>query len=170
VNLPAKSKMIAPRYRGITEEQVPTLEKDGVKIKVIAGRIDETEGPVRDLIVDVEYYDVELEAEKAFKHTTNRDCTAFVYAFEGSAYSHNALIKPEHCAAFGDGDIVNIRTKSGTRFLFVKGRPLKEPVAWGGPFVMNTEEELALAFQELEEGTFIKTGKTVKPSTDFYRE
>ncbi len=169
VNLPAKRKMIAPRYRGITKKQVPTLEKDGVTIKVIAGRIDETKGPVQDLMVEVEYYDVELEAEKAFNHTTGRDCTVFVYLFEGSAYSQNTLINSGHCAAFGDGDSVKIRTKDGTRFLFVKGRPLKEPVVWGGPIVMNTEEELALAFQELEEGTFIKTGKTVKPSTGFYR-
>ncbi len=68
------------------------------------------------------------------------------------------------CAVFGEGDLVKIGSKEGGRFLFVSGEPLKEPVAWRGPIVMNTQEELDKAFEELDMGTFIKTKKPVKPS------
>ena len=76
----------------------------------------------------------------------------------------------KHCVLFGEGDSVKIGTTSGFRFLLVSGKPLKEPVAWGGPIVMNTEKELVEAFQELEEGSFIKTGRNVRPSRGFYQE
>jgi len=169
VNLPAEKKMIVPRYREIAKDQIPTLEKEGAEIKVIAGMIDGTEGPVQDLVVDVEYFDVRLAAGKAFEHVTERECTAFAYVFEGSGFSDGTSIESQQCALFGEGDTVKIGTKDGLRFLFVSGKPLDEPVAWGGPIVMNSQEELAKAFQELEEGTFIKTGRTVKPSRSFYR-
>jgi redox-sensitive bicupin YhaK (pirin superfamily) len=169
VNLTAKKKMTSPRYRGIIKDQIPALEKEGAKINVIAGRINNTEGPVQDLMVDVEYFDVELEAGKAFEHKTKEDWKVFAYVVRGSAVSNDTLIKSEHCAIFSDGDIVKIGTRDGVRFLFITGKPLGEPVAWGGPIVMNTEEELAKAFQELEEGTFIKAGRTVETSRGFYR-
>lgn len=170
VNLPAEKKMIAPRYRGIIKDQIPVLDKDGGKIKVIAGRIDETEGPIQDLVVDVEYFDVELKGSETFEHPTDRSHNVFAYAVEGAGYCEDLIIKSKRCVIFGEGDFVKIDTASGFRFLLVSGKPLREPVAWGGPIVMNTEKELAKAFQELEEGTFIKTGRTVKPSRDFYRE
>lgn len=169
VNLPAEKKMMTPRYRGITRDQIPTLEKEGAKIRVVAGRIDEVEGPVRDLVVRIGYFDVLLAAGKAFVHSTDRDDRVFAYAVEGSAYSQSTQIKPFHCGVFGEGDSVKIETKDGVRFLLVIGEPLKEPVAWGGPIVMNSEEGLAKAFRELEEGTFIKAGKTVDASRGFYR-
>jgi quercetin 2,3-dioxygenase len=84
VNLPLKKKMIAPKYRGIEKQQIPVLEKDGSKIKVIAGKVDETEGPVRDLAINIEYFDVELDAEKTFKHQTPKNDTVFAYLVEGS--------------------------------------------------------------------------------------
>ena len=70
VNLPAKKKMVDPKYRGIVKEQIPMAQKDGVKIKVIAGKVDGTQGPVRDLAIDIEYFDVELASEKTFEHAT----------------------------------------------------------------------------------------------------
>lgn len=170
VNLPAEKKMIAPRYRGITKDQIPILDKDGVKIRVIAGSIDETEGPIQDLVVNVEYFDVELKGSETFEHPTDRSLNVFVYAVEGAGFCEDQIIKSKRCAVFGDGDLVKIGAMNGFRFLLVSGKPLREPVAWGGPIVMNTEEELAETFQELREGTFIKTGRTVRPSRDFYRE
>lgn len=169
VNLPAKKKMIVPKYRGITKHQIPLLKREGAEIKIIAGKIDEVEGPVQDLVVDVEYFDVTLAAEKTFECSSERGSTAFLYVIEGSGYVEDKLIESEHCALFGDGDTVGVRTEDGIRFLFVQGKPLGEPVAWGGPIVMNTEEELARAFEELEEDKFIKDGGTVKPSRDFYQ-
>jgi hypothetical protein len=169
VNLPARKKMIVPKYRGITKHQIPSLKREGAEIKIIAGKIDGVEGPVQDLVVDVEYFDVTLAVEKTFERSSERGSTAFLHVIEGSGYVEDKLIESEHCALFGDGDTVGVRTEDGIRFLFVQGKPLGEPVAWGGPIVMNTEEELARAFEELEEGKFIKDGGAVKPSRHFYR-
>jgi redox-sensitive bicupin YhaK (pirin superfamily) len=169
VNLPAKKKMIPPRYRGITKDQIPTLEKEGTKIKVIAGSIDNTEGPVQDLAVDVEYFDIELKAGKTLEHPTKKGRNAFAYVIHGSANSQDTQIEPERRALLNDGDTVRMTTQEGAHFLLITGEPLKEPIAWGGPIVMNTREQLNKAFQELDEGTFVKTGKRTEASRNFYR-
>jgi redox-sensitive bicupin YhaK (pirin superfamily) len=157
VNLPAKKKMIDPKYRGITKEQIPTLQKNVLKAKLIDGKIDGVEGPVRDLAINIEYFDIELAETKTFEHPTHRSNTVFAYVVNGSIEVQDKTIIQGHCAVFGEGESVKIGSKKGARFLFASGEPLKEPVAWGGPIVMNTEEELETAFDELEEGTFIKT-------------
>ena len=164
VNLPAKKKMIDPKYRGIEKEQIPTVQKNGITIKVIAGKIDGIEGPVCDLAIDIEYFDVELAEAKTFEHATHRNNTVFAYVVNGSIEVHDKTITMGHCAVFGEGDLIKIGSKKGAHFLFVSGEPLKEPVAWGGPIVMNTEEELERAYDELDEGTFIKTTKPAKLS------
>jgi quercetin 2,3-dioxygenase len=169
VNLPAKEKMIDPKYRGITKNQIPTIEREGAKIKVIAGEINGVVGPVGDLVVDVEYFDVTLPAGNTFEHAPKKGYKSFAYVIEGTGYTDGATIEPQHCVLFAEGENVKINAKAGSRFLFVSGKPLNEPVAWGGPIVMNTQEELDRAFQELDEGSFIKTTKIVKPSKDFYR-
>jgi redox-sensitive bicupin YhaK (pirin superfamily) len=169
VNLPAEEKMIPPKYRGVATDQIPTVERDGAEIKVIAGMIDRTMGPVKDLMVAVEYFDVKLAPGKAFECATERSRNVFAYVFDGSSLVEDQLIESRQCALFGEGDSVRLGTERGARFLFVSGRPLNEPVAWGGPIVMNTQDELENAFQELRQGTFIKAGKKVKPSEGFYR-
>jgi quercetin 2,3-dioxygenase len=157
VNLPAKKKMIAPKYRGIEKQQIPVLEKDGSKIKVIAGKVDGTEGPVRDLAINIEYFDVELDAGKTFAHDTLRNDTVFAYVVEGSIGIGSKKILQGQCAVLSEGDLVKIGSiGGGARFLFASGEPLNEPVAWRGPIVMNTEEELDKAFEELNSNTFIK--------------
>jgi len=163
VNLPAKKKMIDPKYRGIEKQQIPVLEKDGSKIKIIAGRVDGTEGPVRDLAINIEYFDVELDARKIFNHATSKNDTVFAYVVEGSIEIGRKKISQGQCAVFGEGDLVKIVSNGGARFLFVSGEQLNEPVAWRGPIVMNTEEELGKAFEELDSGTFIKVKNSVKP-------
>jgi redox-sensitive bicupin YhaK (pirin superfamily) len=163
VNLPAKKKMTDPKYRGIEKEQIPTIQKNGSKIKVIAGRISGTEGPVRDLAIDIEYLDVELTAGKTFERATPKKCTVFAYVVNGSIGVQDRTVMQGHCVVFGEGDFVRIASKEDTRFLFVAGEPLKEPVAWRGPIVMNTQEELDKAFEELDEGAFIKTTKSTNP-------
>jgi redox-sensitive bicupin YhaK (pirin superfamily) len=169
INLPAKAKMTAPKYRGVIKDQIPTMRKEKAEIKLIAGLINGTNGPVQDLAVDVEYFDVKLAAGGAFEHSTKKGYTTFAYVFEGSGHSRDISIKSQECALFDEGTTVKIETKEGLRFLFASGKPLTEPVAWGGPIVMNTQQELTKAFQELEDNTFIKTGDTIKPSTSFYR-
>jgi hypothetical protein len=157
VNLPAKKKMVNPKYRGIEKEQIPMVQKDDMKIKVVAGEIDGTRGPVRDLAIDIEYFDVELTSGKTFEHSTAKDDTVFAYIVEGSVEVKGKTITQGQCAVFEKGDLVKISSKNEAHFLYVSGEPLNEPVAWRGPIVMNTEEELAIAFEELDAGTFIKT-------------
>jgi redox-sensitive bicupin YhaK (pirin superfamily) len=157
VNLPAKKKMVDPKYRGIVKAQIPTAQKDGVTIKVIAGQVNGTQGPVRDLAIDTEYFDVDLSAGKTFEHKTAKNDTVFAYIIEGSVEFQDETITHGHCIIFDEGESVKIGSKDGSRFLFVTGEPLNEPVAWRGPIVMNTDEELDQAFEELDDGTFIKT-------------
>lgn len=163
VNLPAKKKMVDPKYRGIVKEQIPMVQKDGVKIKVIAGKMDGTQGPVRDLAIDIEYFDVKLASGKTFEHTTTKEDTVFAYIVEGSVEVQGKTITQGQCIVFGEGDFAKISSKNISRFLFVSGEPLSEPVAWRGPIVMNTQEELDQAFEELDAGTFIKTKRSLDP-------
>jgi redox-sensitive bicupin YhaK (pirin superfamily) len=114
------------------------------------------------------YFDVNLPAGNSFEHTPKKSYKSFAYVIEGTNYASGKTIEPQHCALF-DEEEIKIETKAGSRFLFISGKPLNEPVAWGGPIVMNTQEELEKAFRELDEGNFIKTNKTIKPSKDFYR-
>jgi redox-sensitive bicupin YhaK (pirin superfamily) len=167
VNLPAKKKMTAPKYRGIEKQEVPTIQKNGLKIKVLAGKIDGKEGPVRDLAIDVEYLDVELTARKAFEHAIPENRKVFTYVVNGSIEVRDKVIEQGHCAVFGKGDTVRIGTKEGVHFLFVTGEPLKEPVAWRGPIVMNTQAELTKAFAELDQGNFIKIATPTNPTKSF---
>ena len=164
VNLPAKKKMMDPKYRGIESEQIPMVQKNGVKIKVIAGRVDGAEGPVRDLAIAVEYFDVELAPGKAFDHPVSKSSTVFAYVVNGAIEVLDKTTMQGQCAVFGKGDLVKLDSKLGGRFLFASGAPLREPVAWRGPIVMNTQEELDKAFEELDMGTFIKTKQLAKPS------
>jgi len=161
VNLPASEKMMNPRYREVKMDQIPQHSPEkGVDVKVVAGQIEGTKGPVRDLVVEAEYLDVSLAPKKQFDHNIRRGDTALSYIFEGDGQFDNKRERTygeQGLVLFGDGDSVSIKAGAdGLRFLMISGRPLKEPVAWGGPIVMNTEEELDLAFRELREGTFIK--------------
>lgn len=161
VNLPASKKMMDPRYREVKSAQIPIANiTEGVEAKVIAGEVDGVKGPVRDLVVSAEYLDVKMEPDRVFERTAPEGFTQIAYLFEGDAVLHPDA--RDHAlkgtlAVFGEGRSVRIKAgASGARFLFVSGKPLREPIAWGGPIVMNTDEELDRAFEELRQGTFIK--------------
>jgi quercetin 2,3-dioxygenase len=177
-NLPASHKMMEPRYRGIVSNEIPEVTlKGGVRVKVICGEVGGVKGPVRDIVIDPAYFDVTVPPETTFSHYINRGHKVFAYVLEGEAYfdlernafSHevvganyfdmnrSCLCAAENLVLYEDGDEVNISTqKRPVRFLLVSGRPINEPVAWYGPIVMNTQEELRVAFEEYEKGTFIK--------------
>ena len=116
------------------------------------------------MAINIEYFDVELAAGKIFEHAIPKNYTVFAYVVDGSIEVQDKTIMQGQCAVFGEGDFVKIGSRNGSRFLFVSGEPLKEPVAWRGPIVMNTQEELDKAFEELDRGTFIKTKKIATPS------
>ena len=166
VNLPASKKMMPPRYRGITEKLIPTSTPTrGVGIKVIAGKAARAEGPVRDLVVETEYIDVDMKPHAELEHPIVKGNKAFAYVFEGQGFfdpDNRYPVVAENLVIFGDGDhIISRASKGGMRFLLVSGKPIGEPVAWRGPIVMNTEKELDRAFEEYWGGKFIKqaTGK-----------
>ncbi len=160
VNLPAAEKMKSPRYRGIRAADVPLgTGPEGVWVKVIAGRYGKLRGPVQNISADPEYLDVEMPAGAAFKHEIPAERRAFAYVVTGGG-----VFDPDgrpavrgRAVLFGDGDGVVARAgDSGLRFILVSAPPLREPVAWRGPIVMNTEAELDLAFREYRDGTFLK--------------
>jgi hypothetical protein len=160
-NLPALHKMIDPRYRGIAAADIPTEQAPGALVRVICGKVGSSAGPVRDVLIEPEYLDVSLEAGAAWTHPAQLGHTVFAYLFEGSGRFEESgdLLDADHgtIVLFGDGDMVSVGAgASGARFLLMSGRPLHEPIAWRGPIVMNTREELDTAWRELDEGTFVK--------------
>jgi len=162
-NLPASHKMMAPRYREIRSEQIPSVSPaDGVTIGIICGRVNGIDGPVREIVIDPEYLDVTLAPERGYDHPVKAGHRVFSYLLEGEARfggPGDKAIGAETVALFGDGDTVRIVTgTSAARLLLISGKPIGEPIAWGGPIVMNTREELARAFEEYRDGTFLSHG------------
>jgi quercetin 2,3-dioxygenase len=153
--------MMDPRYRDVKREHIPVVNlKNGVEIRVICGDVAETKGPVKDVVIDPQYLDVAVPRDSEFIHAVKRGHTAFAYIFEGSGRFDDQKAKSvarENLILFSDGDQVAVRTgEEPVRFLLISGRPIGEPVAWRGPIVMNTQEELKVAFDEYRKGTFIK--------------
>jgi quercetin 2,3-dioxygenase len=160
-NLPRANKMMAPRYRDVNSADIPRVElPGGVVVRVLCGRVGGRQGPVRDIVTDPEYLDVSVPAGASFAHPTQRDHTVFAYVFEGRGvfdYQSDKLLGDGTVVLFEEGDQVVAKAgKEPVRFLLVSGKPIGEPVAWHGPIVMNTQEELETAFAEYENGTFLK--------------
>jgi redox-sensitive bicupin YhaK (pirin superfamily) len=160
-NLPAKDKMMPPRYQEIQSIDIPEIVRpNGVCIKLICGEVDGLRGPVRDIVITPEYLDVSMPSYTDFRHATRLGDTVFAYVFGGQAcfcQKHQTLADDGSVVLFGDGDEICVSTQgSAARFLLISGKPLDEPVAWKGPIVMNSQEELTRAFKEYREGTFIK--------------
>ena len=160
-NLPAAEKMTPPRYRGILSGHIPLIARPGgVKIRVISGEIDGVRGPVREIRIEPEYLDVEVPADAVFKHQRPAAYALFAYVIAGQGHFDPGREKTAgagNLVTFGEGEGVEITAGiDGVRFLLVSGKPLREPVAWRGPIVMNTEAELRVAFAEYAAGTFLK--------------
>ena len=157
-NLPAAQKMMTPRYRGITADQIPAVElENGVQVKVIAGSIGGAKGPMDDIVIDPEYFDFTVPTGQTFTHETDPAYTAFIYVIGGKGSTDSQAIENGTLVLFDAGDHVAISAgNEPLRLLLLTGKPLNEPVAWRGPIVMNTQAELETAFREYHEGTFIK--------------
>jgi len=163
VNLPARLKMCQPRYQDISANQIPLVARaDGVKIRVIAGETDGVRGPVTGIEADPIYLDITVPQQGVYEHPVERGHTAFAYVFEGQGQfgsdGEEKSINHPRLVEFGDGDYVAIKTAvQDVRFLLVSGKPLNEPIARYGPFVMNTSEEIQQALEDLRNGTFVKS-------------
>jgi redox-sensitive bicupin YhaK (pirin superfamily) len=177
-NLPASQKMIDPRYRDVRSNQIPEVSLDsGVNIKIICGRVGDAEGPVRDIVIDPKYLDVTVPPQTTYRHPTKKGHNVFAYVIDGKGYfckekkpfsyevqgasyfdmTREPFLDDGTLVLFGDGEEVFVSTEEDSvRFLLMSGKPIGEPVAWYGPVVMNTQEELRVAFEEYREGTFVK--------------
>lgn len=178
-NLPGSQKMVTPRYQDVEGTEIPEIiDDDGTRVKVIVGSFWGKTGPVDGIAADPQYLDIYIPSsvKKTFKVDTYR--RAFAYVFNGEAAFADAsiptgvLLEKEVMGEevnirdmsgdrtlirFGTGDEVTVQAgPNGVRFLLISGAPIEEPVAWHGPIVMNTREELMQAFAELKNGTFIK--------------
>jgi redox-sensitive bicupin YhaK (pirin superfamily) len=156
VNLPAKNKMMEPRYRGIIENEVPVVKIPGGEVRVIAGAYKNVTGPVQELVIDVEYLDVRLKKGMSLSHAAKKGYTSFCYLIEGTGEFDDTKLEQAQLILFTEAGSIAIKAFEDIHYIFVTGRQINEPIAWGGPIVMNTQQELELAFRELDEGTFIK--------------
>jgi hypothetical protein len=177
-NLPQSRKMMDPRYQEVKSQQIPEVVlANGTAIKIICGRVGDQQGPVQEIVIDPEYLDITVPANAVYHHPTKRGYTVFAYVIAGEGYfcqekkpfSHEVegvnyfdmdwqpFVGNETIVLFEDGDEIEVSAEGeAVRFLLISGQPIKEPVAWYGPIVMNTEEELEVAFAEYRDGTFIK--------------
>jgi redox-sensitive bicupin YhaK (pirin superfamily) len=177
-NLPSRQKMMNPRYRDVKSQQIPEVRlASNTTIKVVSGEVSGTKGPVQDIVIDPEYIDVTVPAKSEFRHHTKRGHTVFAYIIGGQGYfcrekkpftydmqgtnyfdmQRDPFAGNGTIVLFDDGDEILVLTEGHeVRFLLISGKPIGEPVAWYGPIVMNTREELQIAFDEYRQGTFIK--------------
>ena len=155
VNLPAADKMTAPRYQNIEPSESPlTTLEDGVSLRVIAGTAADITGPVSGISVDPLYIDITLPAGGSITQPVTSGHTGFAYVFDGEAQIEGSQIDLHTLAVLGDGDQVTISSDTGARVILVAGRPIGEPVARYGPFVMNTKQEIHQAIEDYNNGRF----------------
>ena len=178
-NLPSSLKMSPPRYQEVKAPEIPlAIDDDGTQARIVCGSFWGKKGPVVGIAADPTYLDVTVPPNKRKKLPVETTRHAFAYVFAGSGKFCNAsapLAVPTEGVGWADttppkeadnrslvlfdsGDEIEVQAgEDGIRFLLVSGKPLQEPVAWYGPIVMNTQEELQQAYQELQKGTFLKT-------------
>ncbi|MCL4538145.1 MAG: pirin family protein [Bacteroidetes bacterium] len=177
-NLPKTHKMMDPRYQEVKSGQLPVVTREnGTKIKVVAGEVEGVKGPVTDIVITPQYLDVTIPANASFDLPTTKGRKIIAYVIDGKGYftrekdlfsyeiegsdgsksDSSQIIGNENLVLFDDGEAVEVTTSAEpVRFLLFSGRPIGEPIAWYGPIVMNHEGELRTAFEELENGTFVK--------------
>ncbi len=160
LNLPSKDKMVTPKYHGILNKDIPVIDEENCKIHIIAGTYHGTAGAVEGDYVKPLYLDVEVNPNSEWTADTDKDATLFVYILQGEGSfgpDSDQFIMAKHAILFNAGNKFRVKASNkGLRFILMSGEPLKEPIAWGGPIVMNTPEELNSAFEELAENKFIK--------------
>lgn len=161
INLPAAHKMTEPKYRDITADKVPVVEEESATVRVVAGEYEMADATIKGATqgdyVPIQFLDVTLLPEKTWEVSTSPEDTVFAYLIQGTCTLDGEELKTRHAVLFTPGDSLRLTGgPEGAHFVLVSGKPLHDPVAWGGPIVMNTEAELREAFQELEDETFLR--------------
>ena len=154
VNLPAKDKMTEPRYQDIDPSEIPTVELPEGNVRVLAGTLQDARGPIGGVATEPILFDVALKAGASLDLSVPESHNAFVYPFEGKVELGGSVVERGHIVATRrDGDTITVNASDGgARLLLVAGKPIGEPIARYGPFVMNTEAELAQAFEDYRAG------------------
>jgi redox-sensitive bicupin YhaK (pirin superfamily) len=160
INLPKKSKMISPKYRDIKAEKIQSYSNSAYTLKAICGNYKKIKGIADDIEIKPIFFDIKLNKNNTFNHTFNNDDTVFAIILKGKgrfAPDSEDLVDSGNIVLFNKGESVSINTyDEDLRFFLLAGKPLKEPIAWRGPIVMNSESELDQAYNELSNNTFIK--------------
>ena len=167
VNLPRRDKWAEPRYRDITSERIPGVAGPHGAVRVISGSYGDARGATQGDYVHVLMLDVALNPTASWRLPVDPRATLFLYIVAGAGrFDESGDLHDSHRAVlFGDGDELAVQAgPAGVRFILFAGRPLREPIAWGGPIVMNTQEELDQAFAEIDRGTFIRHGTPGAPA------
>ncbi len=157
INLPKKDKMTDPAYHDIRPEQIPVVEEEGVTVRIVSGHYKDTVAPTQGEYVKATYLDVDLQPGVEWTIDLDNELNVFTYLVYGSAIIDGQDVPSHRAVLFNSGDQLTIKAgDEGLRLFLYAGKPLNEPIAWAGPIVMNTSDELRLARQELMDGTFIK--------------
>ena len=159
VNMPAKLKMSKPSYQNIEPKEIPEFKDQEKKIKIIAGKYQDKIGPIKGISVDPIYMDVELEKDKIFNFIIPSSHNAFVYLVNGEIKIGNKKheqLKNSNLICLQNGNDLKISAIKKSKFLVIAGKPIGEPIARGGPFVMNTKEEILKAVQDYHSGNFVR--------------
>lgn len=164
VNLPAALKMSQPRYQEVSEDSIPIVERDGAKVRVVAGEFDGVQGPVAEIAANPVYFDVQLSPATQFVQPIPEGHTTVAYVFNGrGAFGLDAdnlgeNVEAVNMVVFNDGDQLKVQAPpdASVRFMLIAGEPFEEPIVPYGPFVMNTEAEIKQALADLRNGTFVK--------------
>ena len=158
VNMPAKYKMNKPEYIYIDAKEMQIHKDDDKKIKVIAGKFGEAEGPVKGHNVEPVYLDIEIEKEKEFNFNLPSTHNSLIYLIEGEVKvgeQNHDPVKDSTLIILTRGEKLKVSGLTKAKFLLISGKPIGEPIARGGPFVMNTKEEILKAVQDYHNGTFV---------------
>jgi redox-sensitive bicupin YhaK (pirin superfamily) len=156
VNLPASQKMIAPRYQDIQAADIPEIKiNDQANIKIIAGEIFDTVGPITKIVTGPLFIDVDLKGNSKIVFPVSQGKTALIYVYEGKMHIDGENVETNRLVVLEDGDEVSLAScAQGVKFILLAANPIKEPIVRHGPFIMNSREEIYQAFEDFKSGNF----------------
>jgi len=157
INLPADQKMSIPGYQDFSPDAFPVVENEGNRVKILSGEYSGKNGPVDDPYTQMQFLDVSLDEGGKFEHNLDPGLQGFIYVFEGDATMSETILPQHTFAVLGEGDSLEVNAgTNGVRFILVAGKPIGESIIQHGPFVMNTREEIELAFSDFRDGSFVR--------------
>ena len=159
INMPAKMKMSKPEYHYIDADQMSVYKDKEKRVKVIAGKFKNAEGPIKGHNVDPVYFDIDLEEGHDFNFDIQPTHNSFIYLIDGEikiGEKPHQAVKNSTLVLLTKGEILKVSALSNSKFLLISGKPIGEQIARGGPFVMNTKQEILQAIEDYHNGTFVK--------------